>query len=280
MPMPNQHSCRIREPKLFISSSFKTLKTKTKGLTIIVGTLKSTNKSALEAYRYEKDAWTAERARKHCNQRGGRFEGASTQKSCESYGDHIFMHHIWSKVKKNNEWGGWKKEEVIKEHAAITDALRNKGYAMHKRSELDSLSREFEKTIKMLTPSDIPALSQPSGDKKKKKKVKLSDTETFVNLKTIDSIINMHDFVSILKNKEGEDIPHILIRAIKENVNSVELEETIRKNLPDEIKKDVVFLYNLSGADTSYVALFDLVLVPKKLELVELGEKIKNDDEE
>ncbi|MCK9578792.1 hypothetical protein M0R01_04915, partial [bacterium] len=265
------HSCRVREPKLFIASSFRTLKTKTKGLTIIVGTLKATGKSALEAYRYEKEAWTPERARKHCNTRGGRFEGASTQKSCETYGDHTFMHYLWNKVKNGEEWGGWKKEEVIKEHAAITDILRNKGYAMYKKSAIDEASREFEKTIKMLTPSDIPALLQPSGEKKKKKKVKLSDTETFVNLKMIESIVNMQDFVSILKNKKDQITPQILVRAVKENINSIELEEMIRKNLPDEIKKDAVFVYNLSGADSSYVALYDLVLLPKKLEIVNLG---------
>lgn len=277
MPMPNQHSCRLREPNLFNKSSFKTLKTKTKGLTIITGTLKTTGKSALEAYRYAKADWKRERALKHCNARGGRFEGASVKKACEAYGDHIFMHYMWNKVKKDIEYGGWKKEEVIKEHAKITDELRNKGYAMHKKSQLDGLSREYETTVKLLSPSDIPALLQPGANEafmgKPKKKVKLEDVFVYGNLKTLDKIISLDDIVMIVQSKEEDKKIHILIRRKEKDIN---LEELIIEQLPEKIKNDIVFEYNEFGAKSSYVALYDLALIPKKLQLINLSnEKIE-----
>jgi len=277
MPLPNFHGCRMREPNLFNKTSFKTLKTKTKGLSIIVGTLKATGKSALEAYRYAKTDWERERASKHCNARGGRFEGATLKKASETYGDHMFMHYLWSKVKNGTDYGGWSKEEVIKEHAAMTDILRGKGYAMHQKSYIDKLSREFEKTVKMLTPSDIPALLQPGaneafmGKPKKKKKVKLSDTETYIVLKELDKIVRMNDYVMIVKAKDNE-MNAIVIRAKEKNM---ELEELIKEQLPKEIKNDINFVYDEAGAKSSYVALYDLVFIPKKLEIVNLSEEKK-----
>ena len=80
MPYPNQHSCRIKSPGLFKKDSFRTLHTKTKGLTLITGVLKTTNASAVQAYRYAKTNWTAERAKNHCASHKGSFEGASTKK--------------------------------------------------------------------------------------------------------------------------------------------------------------------------------------------------------
>lgn len=76
MPYPNFHSCRIKEPNLFESDSFRTLKTKTKGLRFIAGKLKSTGKSAVQSFRYDKTSWTPSRAKNHCEKRDGSFEVA------------------------------------------------------------------------------------------------------------------------------------------------------------------------------------------------------------
>ena len=275
MPFTNFHSCRIREPSLFNKDSFRTLKTKTKGLTIIVGILKTTGKSALEAYRYEKINWDKERALKHCNNRGGRFEGASVKKSCEAYGDHVFMHFLFEKVKNGKEYGGWKKDEVIKEHAKITDELRNKGYAMHQKSMIDRISREYEMTVKMLTPSDIPALLQPGSNeafmkkpKNKKKKVKLEDISIYGNLKDLDKIIFLQDYIMIAQT--NKKITHIIIRSKEKDIK---LEELIKEQLPEKMKDNIEFEYNESGAKTSYISLYDFVFVPKKLELIKLNDE-------
>lgn len=76
MPFPNFHACRVIEPSLFKAGSFRTLQTKTKGLTFISGRLKSTGKSAVQSYRYDKKVWTSSRASNHCKKRNGRFEAA------------------------------------------------------------------------------------------------------------------------------------------------------------------------------------------------------------
>ena len=147
MPFPNFHACRVREPSLYKKNSFKTLQTKTKGLTIIVGVLKSTNKSALQSYRYDKKLWNNDKANKHCSARGGRFEGATSKKLCSVIGDHSFLHLIWKNVKKEKEWNGWSEIELIKEHARVVDELRREGHAMHSKTILDRLSREYEETV-------------------------------------------------------------------------------------------------------------------------------------
>lgn len=74
MPLINFHSCRVKEPSLFKKDSFRTLHTKTKGLTFISGKLKSTGASVVQSWRYDKKVWTSTRAKNHCGKKGGRFE--------------------------------------------------------------------------------------------------------------------------------------------------------------------------------------------------------------
>ena len=76
MPFPNFHACRVKNPNLFQSGSFRTLHTKTKGLTFITGKLKSTGKSTVQSFRYDKKVWTSTRAGNHCKKKGGSFEAA------------------------------------------------------------------------------------------------------------------------------------------------------------------------------------------------------------
>lgn len=76
MPYPRFHACRLKSPTLFRPDSFRTLYTKTKGLSYIVAILKSTGKQVIQSYRYAKANWTATRARKHCINHGGTFEPA------------------------------------------------------------------------------------------------------------------------------------------------------------------------------------------------------------
>lgn len=78
-PYPNEHACRLRDPKDFKPESFKrtTRKHEGKEYSIIMGRLKGETKMTEQAYRYKKDIWTASSARTHCKDHDGRFEAAA-----------------------------------------------------------------------------------------------------------------------------------------------------------------------------------------------------------
>ncbi len=76
MPYPNQHSCRLINPSAIEPDSFRTLKTKTKGLKIIVGKKKSDGKTEVQSYHYDKTIWDEKRAQNHCSKHSGKFEPA------------------------------------------------------------------------------------------------------------------------------------------------------------------------------------------------------------
>jgi hypothetical protein len=79
-PYPNEHACRLRDPKDFKPKSFRRVTRKSDGKTysIIMGKLKDGDGSMVEqAYRYPKDEWTPAEAKKHCKDHdGGTFEPA------------------------------------------------------------------------------------------------------------------------------------------------------------------------------------------------------------
>lgn len=190
MPYPSEHSCRIKDPSLFKKDSFRRIHL-AKGLDAIIGRLRGKTTTTTQSLRYKKAVWDAERARKHCNAKGGRFEAASKSLDMSPAADHMLLHHLWKKLEKSEKESlyGWTKEKIVKEHAKIIDVLRNEGKKMVKKSKLDELSWEKEKTTKMLTPSDIPNLLKPGGKKPKKKpkkSVNLSE-KGFLSLGEIDA---------------------------------------------------------------------------------------------
>jgi hypothetical protein len=153
MPYPNYHSCRVREPNLFKKDSFRTLHTKTKGLSIIVATLKKTGKTIVQSYRYNKKEWDKDRAQKHCNNKKGRFEASSQW--CNFNADHAFFHSIFPKVKKE-EWGGWTLESLVKAHTKISKKIE---HTFNRSSELDCLSK-LSNEISETLPVDIFLLDE------------------------------------------------------------------------------------------------------------------------
>ena len=75
MPYPNEHSCRLRDPGDFEKDSFRRI---TQGkLVIIIAKLKGKDTTTAQAYRYPKDDWDQDEAKKHCKDNGGSFEPAS-----------------------------------------------------------------------------------------------------------------------------------------------------------------------------------------------------------
>jgi len=96
-PYPNFHSCRIREPNYDrYTSGYRNHNGKE--YQIIFG-WKSGNPEE-QAYRYPKDVWAAEEARKHCENHKGSFEPARDNKQANSIdslmerADHLIEKHI------------------------------------------------------------------------------------------------------------------------------------------------------------------------------------------
>ena len=82
-PYPNEHACRIKNPDDFQEGSFRrtTRDHEGKEYSIIMGKLKGETTMSEQAYRYEKDTWTASEARSHCKAHDGSFEAASGERA-------------------------------------------------------------------------------------------------------------------------------------------------------------------------------------------------------
>lgn len=84
-PFPSEHACRLRDPGDFQANSFRrTTRTHDgKEYSVIMGKLKGDDAMSEQAYRYPKDAWTADAARSHCKGHDGMmFEPASGKADC------------------------------------------------------------------------------------------------------------------------------------------------------------------------------------------------------
>lgn len=81
-PYPNEHACRLRDPDDFQDDSFKRTEREHEGkkYSIIMGRLKGEDTMTEQAYRYNKDTWSAGEASKHCKDHDGSFEAAKEPK--------------------------------------------------------------------------------------------------------------------------------------------------------------------------------------------------------
>ena len=86
-PYPNEHACRLRDPGDFQEGSFKrsTRKHDGKEYSIIMGRLQGETTMTEQAYRYNKQTWTAAEAKTHCKDHDGTFEAAAGEASKEKY---------------------------------------------------------------------------------------------------------------------------------------------------------------------------------------------------
>ena len=77
-PFPSEHSCRLRDPKGFQPNSFRRIKRDHEGkeYSVIMGRLQNETTMTEQAYRYNRDIWTAPNAGKHCKDHKGTFEPA------------------------------------------------------------------------------------------------------------------------------------------------------------------------------------------------------------
>lgn len=83
MPYENEHACRLVDPGKFKKDSFRrtTRKHNGKEYSIIMGKLKGEDSMTEQAYRYDKDTWSASSAKSHCDSHDGSFEAAKDSKS-------------------------------------------------------------------------------------------------------------------------------------------------------------------------------------------------------
>lgn len=74
-PYPNEHACRLKDPKQFTEFRRTKRKHDKKEYSIIWG--KKGDDWIEQAYRYAKDTWEKDDAKKHCDSHGGKFELAN-----------------------------------------------------------------------------------------------------------------------------------------------------------------------------------------------------------
>lgn len=87
-PYPNEHSCRLRNPDDFESSSFYRMARKHIGKTyyILMGKLKGKSTRMEQAYHYPSGTWTVSSAKAHCkSHKGKEFHPATGTKSSFAY---------------------------------------------------------------------------------------------------------------------------------------------------------------------------------------------------
>jgi len=90
MPYPNEHACRLRNPDDFQPDTFRRVSRESDGkrYDIIMGRLKGQDNMTEESYRYPKDIWSVDQARRHCEDHDGKsFEPAKEGEGRGNWGD-------------------------------------------------------------------------------------------------------------------------------------------------------------------------------------------------
>lgn len=80
-PYANEHACRLRNPDDFQANTFRRTERDHEGkkYSVIMGRLTGETTMTEQAYRYNKDTWTAAQARSHCSDHDGAFEAAAAE---------------------------------------------------------------------------------------------------------------------------------------------------------------------------------------------------------
>ena len=87
-PLPNEHGCRLRDPKDFQDDSFKRSQREHEGkrYSVIMGKLKGEDTMTDQAFRYPKDTWSEAAAKAHCDDHDGiLFEPAGPSEAVKQY---------------------------------------------------------------------------------------------------------------------------------------------------------------------------------------------------
>ena len=149
-PYPNEHACRLREPGDFQDGSFRREEREHEGkkYAVIMGKLKGEDKMTEQAYRYPKDTWSVEAARKHCKDHDGKLFEPAAEK--ESQGEHS------SPVKSEVDvWGGIASAmlALFRHAAAMEEEDHRSVYILLERlyRKLDKVAPEYLSQRELLT---------------------------------------------------------------------------------------------------------------------------------
>ena len=84
-PFLNEHACRLRNPDSMKQNSFKSGNRTSNGkkLRVITAELKGEETRVEQAFRYNKDIWTEDSAKKHCSEHDGKLFEAATEKQSQ-----------------------------------------------------------------------------------------------------------------------------------------------------------------------------------------------------
>jgi len=99
MPFPNEHACRLQDPREVKVVGSMTRNHEGKKYRVLVGKRVGKSTSEEQAYRYPKETWTPAEAAAHCKAHGGSFEKAGDQAQEMDYLDP----EINSMIKINEE---------------------------------------------------------------------------------------------------------------------------------------------------------------------------------
>lgn len=85
-PYPHEHACRLKSPSDFEKGSFRSMDRNHSGkkYRVIVGRPKGKKTTEEQAYRYNKETWSTDEARNHCQSHKGSFEAAQKSEDIKS----------------------------------------------------------------------------------------------------------------------------------------------------------------------------------------------------
>lgn len=91
-PYPNEHACRVNDPKKYERFARKEFEHENKKYYAIIGFFKDGG-SEVQAFRYPKDVWTQAQAAEHCKEHDGKtFEAARTE--VEQIANEFNLEHV------------------------------------------------------------------------------------------------------------------------------------------------------------------------------------------
>jgi hypothetical protein len=90
-PYPNEHACRLRDPGDFQEGQWARMEREHEGkkYSVIMGRLEGEDTMTEQAYRYNKEIWTAAEARTHCGDHDGTFEAAADEGKVDGEGQAV-----------------------------------------------------------------------------------------------------------------------------------------------------------------------------------------------
>jgi len=206
-PLPQEHSCRLKDPKLFQPDSFRRVKRESDGkeYSVIMGRLKGETTMTEQAYRYNKDIWTVSQAKKHCKDHNGiLFEPAGPSRESED---------IEGKEAKGELLEV--KEQDIKVTVNIA-GMKEMIAMVEENIKLKARLDNFEITLEDELKKPIPKEEEKPDDE-----------------------VKFEFEVEKKENKEiglnPDEIKSIIVQAIKENIKDVK--EGINKRIDDNFKR-------------------------------------------